>query len=80
LDARLKLDAYYQFEQGVIRGSVSYMAERKEKDQFYALIQLAEANHFQLRSGYSFSGEIIIARMSLIKYFIKKLFKKLDNQ
>jgi hypothetical protein len=56
------------------------MAERKEKDQFYALIQLAGANHFQLRSGYSFSGEIIIARMSLIKYFIKKLFKKLDNQ
>lgn len=78
LRARLKLDAYYQFELGIIKGKVTYMAERKEKEKFYALIQLEQAKNYQLRSGYTFQGEIIVQRLPLLKYIIKKLFRRFD--
>jgi multidrug resistance efflux pump len=80
LDARLKLDAYYHLQHGLIKGKVSYIAERKENEKFYALIQLAKPANFLLKSGYSVQGEIIVARMPLYKFFIKKLFKSFDTK
>ncbi len=71
LDARLRLDAYQHFEHGPIDGKVSYVAERKENDKFYALVELSKANRFQLKSGYSIYGEIVVDRLPLYKYFIK---------
>jgi hemolysin D len=79
LDAHLKLDAYQSFQKGLINGKVSYVAERKENDKFYALVQLPENSKFQLKSGYSIYGEIIIERLPLYKYFIKKIFKRFDQ-
>ncbi|MBA4139249.1 MAG: HlyD family efflux transporter periplasmic adaptor subunit [Segetibacter sp.] len=78
LDARLKLDAYHNFQQGPIDGKVSYVAERKENDKFYALVELPQNNPFKLKSGYTIYGEIIVQRLPLYKYFIKKLFKRFD--
>lgn len=78
LDARLKLDAYQNFQYGPIDGKVSYVAERKENDKFYALVQLPQNNRFQLKSGYTIYGEIVLQRLPLYKYFIKKLFKRFD--
>jgi multidrug resistance efflux pump len=78
LDARLKLDAYQNFQYGPIDGKVSYVAERKENDKFYALVQLPQNNRFQLKSGYTIYGEIVVQRLPLYKYFIKKLFKRFD--
>ncbi len=78
LDTRLKLDAYSQFESGVIKGTVSYVAERKENEKFYALIQLPELTGLKLKAGYSVHGKIIIQRMPLYKYIVKSLFKNLD--
>ncbi|WP_018612567.1 HlyD family secretion protein [Segetibacter koreensis] len=79
LPAHLRLDAYQHFEHGPIDGKVSYVAERKENDKFYALVELSEINRFQLKSGYSVYGEIVVARLPLYRYFIKKLFKRVGE-
>jgi len=79
LDAHLKLDAYQNFQKGMINGKVSYVAERKENDQFYALVQLPPNDKFQLKSGYSIYGEIVVERLPLYRYFIKKIFKRFDQ-
>lgn len=80
MPAHLELDAYYHFEYGIVKGNVTYISARKENEKFYALIQLNNANHFQLKPGYNVSGEIITNRLTLIHYFIKKLFKEFDNK
>lgn len=76
LDARLKVDAYQRLQQGMIAGKVTYVAERKEGDNFYALIELPESERFKLKAGYTINGEIVIERMPLYKFFIKKIFKR----
>lgn len=77
--ARLKLDAYQSFEHGPINGKVSYVAERKENEKFYALVELFKGNRFQLKSGYTIHGEIVVTRLPLYKFFVKKLFKRVEN-
>ena len=79
LNARLKLDAYYKMQKGLINGKVSYIAQRKENDKFYALVELPEGNSYDLKSGYTIYGEIVVRRLPLYKYFIKKLFKQFDS-
>ena len=79
LNAQLKTDAFQNFEHGLIFGKVSYVSDRKENDKFYAVIQLLEVPKFQLKSGYAVYGEIVVERLPLYKYFIKKIFKRFDN-
>ena len=79
LIARLKLSAYQTFQYGLITGRVSYVAERKEKEKFYALVELEDNPRFHLKSGYEVYGEIVIDRMPLYRYFVKKLFKQIDQ-
>lgn len=79
--AHLKLDAYYYYQYGAIKGLVSYIPDRKDKDNaFFVLIELPENQGLSLRSGYSVKGEIILDKMRLGRYIIKKLFEKYDNQ
>lgn len=78
LNVKLKLDAYQRFKHGPINGKISYVAERKENDKFYALVELSKSQSFLLKSGYKVNGEIVIQRLSLISYFIKKIFNKFD--
>ena len=79
--AHLKLDAYYYYQYGPIKGTVNYVPDRKDKDDnFYALIKLEEDQQLNLRSGYSFKGDIILKKMVLGNYIIKKLFEKYDSQ
>ena len=77
--ARLKLDAYKTFQNGVIAGKVTYIAERKENSGFYALVELKDITQMNIKSGYSVYGEIVVDRLPLYKYFIKKIFKKFDH-
>lgn len=79
LDVRLKMDAYQRFQKGPIRGKVSYVAERKENKKFYALVDLSETREFQFKPGYTLHGEIVIARLPLYRYFIKKLFRQFEQ-
>jgi multidrug resistance efflux pump len=80
LRTQLKTDAFQNFKHAMIDGKVSYVADRKEDEKFYALIELKEAPKVQLRSGYAVYGDIIVERLPLYKYFIMKLFKRYDNQ
>lgn len=77
LEARLKLDAYYYLDHGVVNGKVTFISERKENEKFYALIDLPALNHFTIKSGYSIKGDIVVERLALYKYFIKRIFKNL---
>lgn len=79
LPTRLKLDAYQTFQNGVMMGKVTYLAERKENQNFYALVELNNAAALPLKSGYNVYGEIVIDRLPLYRYFIKKIFKKFDK-
>lgn len=79
LDVRLKMDAYQHFQKGPINGKVSYVAERKENEKFYALVNLADTKQFQFKPGYTIHGEIVIDRLPLYKYFIKKLFRQFEQ-
>ncbi|MGB5417505.1 HlyD family secretion protein [Algibacter sp.] len=77
----LKLDAYYYYQYGPIIGKLSFIPIRKEADNnFYVLISLSENQKLNLRSGYSFNGDIILEKMVLGKYIIKKVFEKYDTQ
>lgn len=79
--AHLKLDAYYYYQYGAIKGKVSFIPDRKDKNnEFYVLIDLPEEQSLNLRSGYTVKGEIILEKMILGKYIIKKLFEKYDDQ
>lgn len=80
MSANLEVDAYDHLEYGIIKGDVSYISPRKENDRFYALVNLANTNHFQLKSGYTISGKIITGRVILFRYLIKKLFKEFDSK
>jgi hemolysin D len=79
LQARLKLDAYHHLEHGAMIGKVLYIAERKENEKYYALVDLPNTGRYQLKSGYRIKGEIVIQRLPIYKYFIKKLFKRFDQ-
>lgn len=79
LNVLLKLDAYQNYTSGPINGKVSYVAERKENEKFYALVDLAETEKFHFKSGYAIHGQIVVERLPLYKYFIKKIFKKFDQ-
>jgi len=79
--AHLKLDAYYYYQYGAIKGMVSYIPDRKDKNnEFFVLIELPEDQKLNLRSGYSVKGEIILDKMRLGQFIIKKLFEKYDSQ
>ncbi|MDQ4141405.1 MAG: HlyD family secretion protein [Bacteroidota bacterium] len=78
-ETRLKLNAYYRLEYGMIRGKVLYLAERKESEKFYALVQLLQTNRYKLKSGYTVHGEIVVQRLPLYKFFVKKIFKRFDK-
>ncbi len=79
LSARLKLDAYQTFQNGVMTGKLTYIAERKENQNFFGLVELNNSASLPLKSGYKVYGEIVVERLPLYRYFVKKIFKKFDK-
>ena len=60
----------------VIKGTVSYVSERKDSNRFYALIQLDNVHARLLKPGYAVEGEIVTAQLPLYKFFLRKMFAK----
>lgn len=79
LSARLKLDAFNQFDFGTIEGTLDFIAERKENDFYYAHIRLPEQTPLNLRPGYTVRGEIIVNKRSIYQLFVKKLVSKIEG-
>ncbi len=77
--AHLKVDAFNFFEKGIVQGEVSYVPDRKPKEEFFVMIDISPTIKFQLKAGYSLKGEIIVERLKIYQFILKKLFKKLDD-
>jgi len=75
----LKVDAFNFFEKGILEGEVSYVPERKPKEDFFVIIDLSPNPRFQLKAGYSLKGEIIVEHLKIYQFISKKLFRKLEN-
>ncbi len=77
--AHLKVDAFNYFEKGILKGRVSYVPDRKPKEDFFVMIDLPTTEKFQLKAGYSLKGEIIVERLKIYKFILKKLFRKIED-
>lgn len=76
----LKLDAYNYYKFGAIKGKINYISPSDVDSTFYCLASIEKYNHnILLKAGYKLKGEVIIEKMKLYEYILKKLFNKIDN-
>ncbi|MCC3153190.1 HlyD family efflux transporter periplasmic adaptor subunit [Hymenobacter sp. BT770] len=76
--ANLKINAYYHYKFGPIKGRVSFISSANVNDQFFTIVQLTGKPRFPLKAGYKLKGEIITGKYTLLRYAMKKLFDKID--
>ena len=76
----LKIDAYNYYKFGAIKGNIQYITPSDIDKNFYCIANLKQyKSNIILKAGYKFRGEIVIEKMKLYQYIIKKLFNKIDN-
>jgi len=76
----LKIDAFNYYKYGAIKGTISYISNSDVDKSFYCLVQLEKFNkNINLRAGYKLNGDIIIERMRLYEYIIKKILNNLES-
>ncbi|HEX9979888.1 MAG TPA: HlyD family efflux transporter periplasmic adaptor subunit [Flavobacterium sp.] len=79
-DINLKLDAYNYYRYGAIKGKISYVSPSDVNLTFYCLAKIEKYNpNINLKAGYKLKGEVIVEKMQLYQYIMKKLFNKIDN-
>ena len=79
-EINLKLDAYNYYRYGAIKGKITYVSPSDVEKTFYCLADIKKYNrNINLKAGYKLKGEVIIERMQLYQYIMKKLFNKIDN-
>lgn len=79
-EINLKLDAYNYYRYGAIKGKITYVSPSDVDKTFYCLANIDKYNqNINLKAGYMLKGEVIIERMQLFQYIMKKLFNKIDN-
>jgi multidrug resistance efflux pump len=74
MPVHLKMDAYKGMKYGTVNGQISYVSESKHDNNFFALVNLPKQSKMQLKAGYSLYGEIVLQRVRLYQYLLKKLF------
>ncbi|WP_438965091.1 HlyD family secretion protein [Flavobacterium sp.] len=79
-EVNLKIDAYNYYKFGAIKGNIEYITPSDIDKNFYCIANLKEyKSSISLKAGYKFKGEIIVERMRLYEFLIKKLFNKIDD-
>ena len=79
-EVNLKIDAYNYYKFGAIKGKIQYITPSEIDKNFYCIANLNQyKSSIVLKAGYKFRGEIIIEKMKLYQYIIKKLFNKIDD-
>lgn len=79
-EINLKLDAYNYYRFGAVKGTITYVSASDVERSFYCIAQIQHYNpNIRLKAGYVMKGEIVIERMFLYQYIIKKLFNKIEN-
>jgi multidrug resistance efflux pump len=74
----LKLEAYYYYRYGPLRGTVRYVSPPDDSSAFYVLVDLDVRPTFAVRPGYTVRGEVIVDRMRLYAFLARKLLNTLD--
>jgi multidrug resistance efflux pump len=79
-EINMKLDAYNYYKYGAIKGKISYVSPSDVDKTYYCLANMEKYNpNIRLKAGYVLKGEIIIEKMQLFEYIIKKLFNTIDE-
>ncbi len=79
-EINLKLDAYNYYRFGAIKGKITYVSPSDVDKTFYCLANIEKYNsNINLKAGYKLKGEVIIEKMQLFQYIIKKLFNKIGD-
>ncbi|QIH39925.1 HlyD family efflux transporter periplasmic adaptor subunit [Flavobacterium sp. Sr18] len=79
-EINLKLDAYNYYRFGAVKGKITYVSPSDVDKTFYCLATIKKYNsNINLKAGYKLKGEVIIEKMKLYQYIMKKLFNKIDN-
>ncbi len=79
LEVNLKLDAYNFYQFGAIKGKISYVSPANVDNNFYCLVNLTDYNkNILLKSGYSLKGDVIIEKMRLFNFILKKMFHEVS--
>lgn len=79
-EINLKLDAYNYYKYGAIKGKITYVSPSDVDKTFYCLADMQKYNsNIRLKAGYILKGEVIIEKMRLFRYILKKLFNKIDD-
>jgi len=87
LPVHIKLKAYNHYQYGIIKGEVQHVDKQYSNDKesssekFYVIANISEeeAQKMELKSGFKISGEIILEEVSLSKYVLNSLFKKINS-
>jgi multidrug resistance efflux pump len=78
-DINLKLDAYNYYRYGAIKGNITFVSPSDVDRTFYCLADIHKYNpNINLKAGYKLKGEVIVEKMVLYQYIVKKLFNKID--
>ena len=79
-EINMKLDAFNYYKFGAIKGKISYVSPSDIDKTYYCLANMEKYNpNIKLKAGYVLKGEIIIEKMLLYEFIIKKLFNKIDD-
>ena len=79
-EINLKMDAYNYYMYGPIKGIITYVSPSEVDKTFYCLADIKKYNsHIFLKAGYSLKGEVILEKMRIFQYIIKKLFNKVGD-
>jgi multidrug resistance efflux pump len=78
-EVNLKLDAYNYYKYGAIKGNITYVSPSDLDKTFFCIVKFHKYNpKIILKAGYSLRGEVIVEKMKVYQYIIKKLFKSVD--
>ena len=79
-EINLKIDAYNYYRYGPIKGIITYVSPSEVDQTFYCLADIKKYNkQINLKAGYSLRGEVILEKMRIFQYIIKKLFNKVGD-
>jgi|GEM_PF-4729635 len=89
LPVHIKLKAYNHYQYGILKGKVQHIDKKNpsksgsdsSKDQFYVIATISEeeALKIKLKNGFKVSGEIILQEVTLSRYVLNSLFKKVNS-
>ncbi len=77
--AQVRLDAYHYYRYGPVRGTVRYVSPPDDSSGYFVLVDLDPRREIEVRPGYTVRGDIVVARMKLYEFTLRRLFNRLET-